>query len=86
MEPTIEDKFGIKPTVEVLPNTKENIMQELRIGEHIFNALEKMTVDEANELTNDGRYKWMKIHNASANAYFMDSDGVIQPVDPAGWY
>ena len=87
MAKTYVDKFGISPKSGIIPNTKENIMQELKIGEYIFNGLEQMTVEEANEkLTYDGKRKWVRIHTAHANTYFIDNNGVIKPVDTAGWY
>lgn len=87
MAQNIEEKFGIQTKERILPNTKENIMQELKIGEQIYNGLERLTVEEANEkLTYDGKRKWVRIYTATANTYFIDNNGVIKPVDPAGWY
>lgn len=60
-------------------NTKQVIMAELKIGEYIYDAFEKMTLQEANEsLTDDGKHKWMRIHNYSDDKYQKDINGVIK--------
>ena len=60
-------------------NTKQAIMAELKIGEYIYDAFERMTFQEANEsLTDDGKNKWMRIHNSSDDRYQRDSNGVIK--------
>ena len=48
--------------------------------------LKAMSKDDANKLLG-GRdlYRWVELHNATANCYFI-RDGKIKDVDPAGWW
>lgn len=46
-----------------------------------------MSVDEANNLdTIREKREWVNIHNATANLYFIDTNGKIKMVEPSGWW
>lgn len=48
--------------------------------------LKAMSKDEANKtLSRSDMYRWVRLHNATANLYFV-KDGKIEDVEPAGWW
>jgi hypothetical protein len=48
--------------------------------------LKAMSKDEANNRLSIGdRHRWVKLHNTTANLYFI-RDGKIKDVSPAGWW
>lgn len=48
--------------------------------------LKKMTKDKANEqLSLEDKRRWVKLHNATANLYFLKYE-LIEDVPPQGWY
>ena len=48
--------------------------------------LKAMSKDEANEkLSFDDKYRWVRLHNATANLYFVRR-GQIKDVSPQGWW
>ena len=55
--------------------------------ESINSVLGNMSKDEANECLFEDYYKkrWCRIHNSTANLYFV-RNGMIKDIDPSGWY
>ena len=48
--------------------------------------LKAMSKDEANNiLCGSDQRRWVRLHNATANLYFI-KDGKITDVNPAGWW
>lgn len=48
--------------------------------------LKAMSKDEANKtLSFDDKYRWVRLHNATANLYFVKR-GQINDVPAAGWW
>ena len=49
--------------------------------------LKKMTKDEANEhLSLEDKRRWVKLHNTTANLYFLKKEGHIEDVPSQGWW
>lgn len=58
--------------------------------ENIYNTVDErlkaMTKDEANKtLSYKDKTRWVELHNATANLYFI-RNGNIEDVSPAGWW
>lgn len=48
--------------------------------------LKAMSKDDANRVLNrKDKVKWVELHNATANLYFIKND-MIEDVPPAGWW
>lgn len=48
--------------------------------------LKAMSKDDANKLFYESdRERWVRLHNATANLYFV-KNGKIEDVEPAGWW
>lgn len=48
--------------------------------------LKAMSKDEANEkLSFDDKYRWVRLHNTTANLYFI-KNSKIEDVEPSGWW
>ena len=48
--------------------------------------LKAMPKDEANKtLSRSDMHRWVQLHNATANLYFV-KDGKIEDVEPSGWW
>ena len=48
--------------------------------------LKAMSKDDANKvLCRSDQRRWVRLHNATANLYFI-KDGKIEDVPPAGWW
>ena len=48
--------------------------------------LKAMSKDEANKtLSRSDMWRWVRLHNATANLYFI-KDGKIEDVEPSGWW
>ena len=48
--------------------------------------LKAMSKDDANaSLSRSDMHRWVQLHNATANCYFV-KDGKIEDVEPAGWW
>ena len=48
--------------------------------------LKSMSKDEANKLlSRSDMHRWVQLHNATANVYFVKDDK-IEVVDPSGWW
>ena len=53
----------------------------------VYKDYKNMTKDEANQLSDiRHRQQWVKVHNATANLYFINPKGEIKEVEPAGWW
>ena len=48
--------------------------------------LKAMSKADANKLlSRSDMYRWVELHNATANCYFV-KDGKIEDVEPVGWW
>ena len=55
----------------------------MRMSDEELNAMSK---DDANRVLNrKDKVKWVELHNATANLYFIKND-MIEDVPPAGWW
>ena len=49
------------------------------------NVYKEMSLEEANQLPTMFKQRWVEVHNATANLYFI-KNGKIEQVEPAGWW
>ena len=61
-------------------------MEEKVNKTHTDQQLKAMPKDEANKtLSRSDMHRWVRLHSATANLYFI-KDGKIENVEPSGWW
>jgi hypothetical protein len=72
---------GQAPTVENYKNAMKP-----QFGDMTDEELKAMSKDDANRLFYESdKRRWVRLHNATANLYFV-KNGRIEDVEPAGWW
>lgn len=52
-----------------------------------LDSITELTMDEANQhLSVADKRRWVKYKNKTANLYFINQNGYIEEVEPAGWW
>ena len=49
-------------------------------------SISELSMDEANKLCHKDKRRWCEEMNRTANLYFINPKGMIQRVEPSGWW